>query len=434
MEQKRQLREINNFTPGLPQFSCILANKDCPLHCKMCFDWKNPQDNLKNKMVNFEKYIKGLAEFINYPLEINILGGEPLMEDCIFDLIKLISDYGFISIISTNGYLIDENMAKRIMESPLSGLAISLESLNGKVHDYYRGKKGVADRVFEALKLLEKHKKSKGPIIDILTIIMEKNLDDIVDLVKWVDRNDFIIHISFLVLLNSIVRPGGPDWFKKEAFKDIWPSDAKKVSQLIDQLVAMKKSGSKIFNPSSQFAEFKQYYQDPVESFYNTSYSIKDSILDMEADGELYLGGYRLGNINDEMSLKEMWYSKQANEIRKRIAIYGLNITRTNLINFLCVFPADDNVGQISQRGFFLQRQGKYDLALEQFKKAAEMAPKNAKAHLGVAYNYLKLKNYRAAVYEYEKVLKLDTSLYGEFKFDYDLARKTVSKDITDND
>jgi len=428
MEQGRQLKQIKEFTPSWPQFSCILINKNCPLHCKMCFDWKHPQDNLKNKMANFEKYIKGLAEFMDYPLEINILGGEPLMDDSIFDLIKLISDYGFISIVSTNGYLIDENMAKKIMTSPLSVLAISLDSLNREVHDYYRGKKGVADRVFEALKLLEKHKKGEGPIIDILTIIMDKNLDDIVDLVKWVDKNDFILHICFIALLNSIVRPVSSDWFRKEAFKHIWPSDAKKVSRLLDQLVEMKKNGSKVFNPSSQFTAFKEYYQDPVEFFYTTSYNIKDSILDMEADGELYLSGYRLGNINDQMSLKQMWYSTKADEIRKTIARYGSNMERTNLIDFLCVFPSDDDVGQRSMQGLFFQKQGKYDLALEQFKKAAEMAPENAKVHLGVAYNYLKLKNYRAAVYEYEKVLKLDTSLYGEFKFDYDLARETVSK------
>ena len=51
-------------------------------------------------------------------------------------------------------YLIDEDMAKRIADSGLNVLAISLESLNPKTHNYLRGKDDVFSRAMKAIEYL----------------------------------------------------------------------------------------------------------------------------------------------------------------------------------------------------------------------------------------------------------------------------------------
>lgn len=435
MEQARALNEAKTFDPGWPRYSCALINRNCILPCKMCLNWKNKAESQGNKFKYFKKYIESLAEFVEYPMEINIMGGEPLLEDWIFDLVEVVEDKGFTSIISTNAYLIDDQKAKQIMNSSLRVVGISLDSIDSQVHNFYRGKPDVTERVFEAIHLLEKYKlPHKAPTVDVLTLFMKKNLDGIVDLVKWVDKSNFISNVAFSALLNSILPPGTENWFRRDEYRDIWPDDYKKVCEVIDEVVRMKKNGSNIVNPTLQLQAFKEYYKDPIEFVYSTPYSIKDFVIEMESAGELYLSGHRLGNINDAKTLKEQWYSEGADRIREKVAKYGSESARSALINFICVFQectgneldrsvdVKDFVSYQSRKGFFCQKQGKYKEAVEHFKKALECDPSNPNLHVGVAYNSLKSGDHKTAVEEYDKAFQLDPKLKEEVIYDYNNA------------
>jgi len=424
MEHDRALKEAKSFDPSWPRYGCALINRNCILPCKMCLNWKNQAESPGNKFKYFKKYIDGLAEFVDYPMEINIMGGEPLIEDWVFDLVKVVEDKGFTSIISTNAYLIDDQKAKQIMSSPLRVVGISLDSIDSQVHNFYRGKPDVTERVFEAIRLLEKYKlPNKAPVVDVLTLFMKKNLDGIIDLVKWVDKNNFISNVAFSALLNSILPPGEENWFRRDEYKDIWPDDIKKICEVVDELIRMKKNGSHIVNPISQLEAFKEYYKNPIEFVYSTPYSIKDFVIEMESAGELYLSGHRLGNINDAKTLKEQWQSEEADRIREKIAKYGSESARSALINFICIFQQDkgneldcstnvkDFVGYQSRKGFYFQKQGKHKEALEHFRRASECDPGDSGVRIGVAHNSLKLGDYKTAVEEYNKAFQLSPGL-----------------------
>jgi len=437
MEYAKALKEAKPFDSSWPRYGCALINRSCILPCKMCLNWKSQAENPGNKFTYFKKYIESLAEFVEYPMEINIMGGEPLLEDWIFDLIEVVENNNFTSIISTNAYLIDDKKAKQIMDSSLRVVGISLDSIYSEVHNFYRGKQDVAQRVFEAIRLLEKHKlPNKTPVVDILTLFMKKNLDGIIDLVKWVDNNSLISNVAFSALLNSILPQGTENWFRRDEYRDIWPDDTKKVCEVIDELIYMKKNGSNIVNPVSQLQAFKEYYKDPIEFIYSTPYSIRDFVIEMESTGELYLSGHRLGNINDCKTLKEKWYSLEADKIREKVAKYGSESSRSALINFICVFQEDncngsdcpannkDFIDYQSRQGFYYQKKGKYKQAIEHFKKALEKNPSNPDLHIGVAYNCLKLGDYKVAVEEYDKLFQLNPKFKQEFIHDYNNAVK----------
>ncbi len=441
MEKTRALNKEKPFDPSWPRYSCALINRNCILPCKMCLNWKNQAESSNNKFKHFKKYIENLADFVEYPMEINIMGGEPLMEDWIFDLIELIEEKGFTSIISTNAYLIDDKKAKQIMNSSLRVLGISLDSIYSEVHNFYRGKPDVTERVFEALRLLEKHKLStRAPVVDILTLFMKRNLDGIIDLVKWVDRNNFICNVAFSALLNSILPSGTENWFHSDEYRDIWPDDTKKVHEVIDEVISMKKNGSNIVNPILQLEAFKEYYINPIEFVYSTPYSMRDFVIEMESSGELYLSGYKLGNINDSKTLREQWHSEEADKIREKVAKYGSESARSALINFICVFQGDkcsesgfttnmkDFIDYQSRMGYKCQKQGDHKQAVEYFKKALEKNPDNPDLLMGVAYNSLKLKDYKTAIQEYDKAFQLSPKFKKEFINDYSDAKRGLSE------
>ena len=125
-----------------PDFCVIEVSHRCMFKCKMCNYWMSKQDPDELKPYHLYKFISSLKEFVGMPFEMNISGGEPLMKEGMLDLVGFIADQGFRFSMVTNGYLIDKSTAKRIADSGLSFLAISLDSLDENSHDFLRGKKG----------------------------------------------------------------------------------------------------------------------------------------------------------------------------------------------------------------------------------------------------------------------------------------------------
>ena len=329
----------NILQAGNPRFCDIVITNRCLLKCKMCKSWQcGPQSN-ELTFAEAKKFVQSLSEFVKEPLEINVMGGEPLWKDWCLDLCSFISEKGFKSIISTNAYLIDEDMAKRIADSGLSVLAISLESLNPNTHNYIRGKDDVFSKVMQAIEYLQKYCGSKLTLT-ILTIIMEKNLDEILKLTEWVNQNKALQNISFLALLETGLVAQRHNWFKSQVYKDLWPQDIEKVYRLIDQLIKLRRSGYKIWNPISQLDALKDYYTEPDKFMQDTEYRVNDYIIDLDENGSIYLSGDILGNVRED-DLKQLWFSDKANQIRRKIDIHGPG-KRCCVINFICAFPQDE--------------------------------------------------------------------------------------------
>jgi len=324
---------------GDPKFCDIVISPRCVLKCKMCAAWKSGSESNTISFEEAKNFVRSLSGFVKSPLEINVMGGEPLMVDWCLDLCDFIHQQGFKSIISTNAYLINEDMAKRLADSNLNVLAISLESLKAKTHDFYRGVDGVSAKVMTAIEYLDKYCRGRFPIT-ILTIIMEKNLDDILELTEWVNNNKLFENISFLALLETGLVKDRENWFRSETYKEIWPQDTNKVYKLIDELIRLRKTGYKIWNPVSQLDAFKDYYTDPERFMKETEYKIHDYIIDLDENGSIYLSGDVLGNVRED-DLKQLWFSDKANEIRKKINSRGPG-KRCCVVNFICAFPPDD--------------------------------------------------------------------------------------------
>lgn len=329
---------MTTITAGDPRFCDIVIATKCVLKCKMCKAW---QCGDKPNEISFEEaklFVRSLAGFVKFPLEINVMGGEPLLKDWCLDLCSYIDQVGFKSIISTNAYLIDEEMAKKIAASKLGVLAISLESLNHATHDFYRGTPGSFDKIMRAIEHLNKYCKGKMAMT-ILTIIMEKNLDELLELVEWVNKNDLFVNISFLALLETGLVHPRENWFKKPEYWDLWPQDTNKLYRLVDELICLRKKGYKIWNPISQLEAFKSYYTEPDKFMKETKYRVHDYIIDLDENGTIYLSGEPLGNIRED-NVQELWYSQKASQIRQKIDERGPG-KRCCVVNFVCAFPPD---------------------------------------------------------------------------------------------
>ncbi|MBI4844816.1 MAG: radical SAM protein [Nitrospirae bacterium] len=118
----------------------------CNLRCRHCYQSKRGNDEMA--LPEIKEALCEIAETINIWKELygidfsssfNITGGEPLLRDDIFEILKEVSKPGFEVFLLTNGILADKDTAFRLREAGVKGVQVSIEGTD-EIHDSVRGK------------------------------------------------------------------------------------------------------------------------------------------------------------------------------------------------------------------------------------------------------------------------------------------------------
>ena len=70
----------------------------------------------------------------------------------LFEVLEAIKPETILFMPTTNGYYLDEKMAKRLAEAGVSRVSVSIDSMDEKIHDEIRGRKDSWRRAMEGLK------------------------------------------------------------------------------------------------------------------------------------------------------------------------------------------------------------------------------------------------------------------------------------------
>ena len=320
-----------------PGFCCFAVTDDCMLRCKMCQKWKGEEVIRRHPAATLEEWKKAavsLRNMVDKGFEIDIGGGEALMVKWLWELVRFCSSLGFKMTIASNGYLIDQEMAKRIADSGLHSMILSLDSLMSEKHDFFRGVPGVYDRVMKAIELLHKH--CPDLHVGICSIIMDKNLDEIISLARWVYDDPRLKSILFMAAMQPNNTPVDKNWYKGE-LDFHWPKDTAQVVEVVEELIHLRNKGFLIGNTVQQLMAFQAYYRHP-DRFVKTGQCNMHKGVHVSSIGDIFLC-YRwesLGNIKRD-DLASAWYSELAEHARKNIA--GCKDNCHFLLN--CYFEGD---------------------------------------------------------------------------------------------
>jgi MoaA/NifB/PqqE/SkfB family radical SAM enzyme len=301
--------------------------------------WQSRKDGDTLEIDVWKRFIDSLEDFVGPQAQIQFVGGEPLLKEGVFDLINYAAQKGFTTTMTTNGYLINEEIAQKLIDSKLTSLVLSLESLNRQTHDFIRGREGVYDRAMSAIDLL--HNRNNNSLsIHIVTIIMQPNLEDIPNLVEWVNKNQAIQHLSFQAVMQPFFTPLDDQWYEREEFSMLWPKDMSKVEQVLDKLVEYKQRGYKITNPVAQFDVFRAYFRYP-QMFVKKRCHLGYSSLTVNTQGKIFLCNSMesIGDIQEAKDMQELWSSKEAERVRKNIK----NCTHNCKLMINCFFEEENS-------------------------------------------------------------------------------------------
>ncbi|MCS7149421.1 MAG: 12,18-didecarboxysiroheme deacetylase [Caldimicrobium sp.] len=125
------------------------VTRACNLRCIHCY--ASADNNPASNELTTEEGFRLLEDLANFGCPVVLFsGGEPLVRADLFDLINKAVTLGLRAVLSTNGTLIDEVVARELKKFGLSYVGISLDGI-GEVHDRFRVSKGCFDKVVKAI-------------------------------------------------------------------------------------------------------------------------------------------------------------------------------------------------------------------------------------------------------------------------------------------
>ena len=147
-------RRVSRSIPGQGMGPVVIWNliRRCNLTCKHCYALSADHD-YPNELSTQEVYAV-MDDLKSFKVPVLILsGGEPLLRPDIFEISLRAKEMGFYVGLSTNGTLIDEQMANRIAKTGFDYVGISLDGLR-QTHDKFRRLDGAFDLSLAAVKML----------------------------------------------------------------------------------------------------------------------------------------------------------------------------------------------------------------------------------------------------------------------------------------
>ena len=112
-------------------------------------------------------------------------GGEPLMHKNIYDIIKYAKSKGIQVSLSTNGTLIDEEVAGKLKELGVDYIGVSLDGIK-ETHDLFRGVRGAFEKAVEGLL----NARDEGLLTGVRFTVTKYNLRDVKSILDFVIENE----------------------------------------------------------------------------------------------------------------------------------------------------------------------------------------------------------------------------------------------------
>ncbi|WP_125152540.1 putative heme d1 biosynthesis radical SAM protein NirJ2 [Clostridium rectalis] len=166
----------------------------CNLKCKHCYRESGERLNGELSTKEGKELIDDICK-AGFKIMI-FSGGEPLMRNDIFQLINYAKNKGLRPVLGSNGTLITKEVAIKLKEAGVMAIGISLDSLNAKLHNKFRG----CDNAFKDAILGMKNCRDVGLDFQIHTTIMNWNKEEIMYITDFsVAMGAIAHHIFFLV-------------------------------------------------------------------------------------------------------------------------------------------------------------------------------------------------------------------------------------------
>ncbi len=179
----RRGRKPSRFTTTLRPLVFWNLTYNCNLYCRHCYINAGPG---KGGELSVEEKLR-IAEMLhnhNIP-HVVLSGGEPLLAKGFWNIASKLAELGRPTMsISTNGTLITSRTASRLADLGFKYVGVSLDSLDPRIHDKFRGLKGAFNATLKGVKSLLQ----AGLPVGLRMTITRWNIREVPDMIDFTAR------------------------------------------------------------------------------------------------------------------------------------------------------------------------------------------------------------------------------------------------------
>lgn len=302
---------ITNITLSGPIIGMFYVTLRCNLKCIMCNLPKIYQGNIRE--LNTDEMLKVIDGFAHIGTSAVIFtGGEPLLRQDIYILIKHAKKRKLYVCIYTNGFLLDDEKIELLLASGIDGINLPLDGLFADTHDKIRNVKGSYERVIYAINRISslRKKNNKKVSLSVTCVICKYNIDEILGLIPFVSRLG-VDYITFT-----------PVQLQENHEMSLIMPDPKKTQRVISKLIELKRK-TKLIDCSIEYLKLLNFYfagkEHPVKCYAGYASCTVDCY------GNIYpctLGSPIVSNIKDT-PLERCWKADSFSKVRKIIKTCG---------------------------------------------------------------------------------------------------------------
>lgn len=307
-----------NFT-----FKCNLRCKMCGMHERMesLKAEKRPHelDIATIKKVIREAYGMGIRSLI-------LIGGEPFLEPRLFELVSFANQCGISGItVVTNGTLFSEEIIKKMFESNLNNLSVSIDAATEESYSKIRGE-NVLNKLIDNINLintLKERNNRQSPNICCVCTIMDQNLEELMGVIHLC-RKLKISQIIFQPVVGNNTDQARTD-FSSSVFipRNRYELLDKTIDTLIDYKLSSKENFEFIANDIKNLRLIKRYFRGTLKPQEIPCYAGYNR-LQVVQEGKVYFCVNQdkheatFGEVKSD-DLKKLWFSPKARRYRKLI-------------------------------------------------------------------------------------------------------------------
>jgi radical SAM protein with 4Fe4S-binding SPASM domain len=169
---------------GLPVEYIVETTAKCNLYCPMCprETHKQPKEDMPDEI--FTRLVRESGESAEHMMLIGL--GEPFLDPKIFSRIEYCDRHRVSTLLSTNGTLLDDVAADRILSSTLEHITLSFDGSTKESFEHYR--KGARfEKVRDNFVRFARMKHQRGSKIHVVVqmVRMERNWNEVEDFVRF---------------------------------------------------------------------------------------------------------------------------------------------------------------------------------------------------------------------------------------------------------
>lgn len=285
-----------------------LINTRCNARCRMCNCWRkeDPPELPASAWIGF---LKGLKEFSG-TYNVSFSGGEPLVKKDLFEILDFCSRERIIAGITTNGILLKGDNVKKLIDSNLYNLNVSLDSMDDAIHDDLRGVPGLLARLRANMDEFVAYRDQTGSKIHIILkpMVCSETLPGLHKIVEYAKEMG-IDGVNFQPVF---------EW--SEESKEMAKVDRTVLNETIDRLAEMKKNGYPVLNSEASMRQWNEYF-DGTLAGHTGQCVVALRNLSVSQDGTIHLCGFldtNIGNITDG-HIRDLWNSPKARKFRSSL-------------------------------------------------------------------------------------------------------------------